>query len=205
MPRQDPSFTDADLIRLFCKNLDPAEKRRVIERFRGYIVSRKKLCDEDAEIKTDFCRWSKVFHELTDKCETAGKLLPPVLAALGALEAALAALSWAGWVGRLIVVLRVAVAYLIAIVTFFGAIIIMVGEMNSYAGSLVLFFCEHLDAEVEGEPPNPEGLPKSPDEKLNDFIKEIEDWLNSIFSSDTTTPPDAWPPENIPDDFPTYV
>ncbi len=47
MPRQDPSFTDADLIRLFCKNLDPAEKRRVVERFRGYIISRKKICDEE--------------------------------------------------------------------------------------------------------------------------------------------------------------
>ncbi len=205
MPRKDPSFTDGDLIRLFCKNLDPAEKLRVIERFRGYIISREKLCDEDAEIKTDFCRWSKSFLELVDKCETAGELVAPTLAALGALEASLFTLSWAGWVGRLIAVLRIAVTFLIAIVTSLGAIVIMVGKMKSYASSLVLFFCEHLDAEVEGEPPNPEGLPKSPDEKLNDFIQEIEDWMNSIFSSDTTTPPDSWPPENIPDDFPTYV
>lgn len=195
MPRKDPSFTDADLIRLFCKNLDPAEKQRAMERFRRHIISREKICDDDSEIKTDFCKWSKVFLEITDKCDTASKLVPPTLAALGAIEAALIALSWAGWLGRLLVVLRVAVSYLIALVAFLGAIIIMIGELNSYAGSMVLFFCQYQDSDISGSPPNPEGLPKSPDEQLHDFIKEIEDWFGTIFSPDTTTPPTNWPPD----------
>lgn len=195
MPRRDPSFTDGDLIRFFCKNLDPAEKQRVIRRFQEHIIHRAKICEDDIDVKTDFCKWAKAFAELTTKAREAGKVVPYVLSILTALEVALNALSWAGWLGKALIAIRVAVTALISITVFFGAIIIMVGQMGPFAGHLVAFFCEYQNAELNGEPPNPNGLPKSPDEKLQELIDSIQSWFSDAFTPDTTTPPDYWPPD----------
>lgn len=201
MPRKDPTFTDADLIRLFCKNLEPAEKMRVTERFRKYVLSRTPICSTDPVLSTDFCAWAKAFLELTDKADSVAQTIPYVLSVLAALESALTLLSWAGWIGRAVAVLRVAVAWMIAFVTFTGALIIMFSKLHPYAASMVVMFCKYQDAELKGDPPNPEGLPKSPDEKLQEMIDEIKGWFGDLFSEQTTTPPDEWPPSNVPDEF----
>lgn len=43
MPRKDPTFTEADLIRFYCSNLDGAEQARVLDRFSSHILHRKAL------------------------------------------------------------------------------------------------------------------------------------------------------------------
>ncbi|MCP5158503.1 MAG: hypothetical protein H6975_03645 [Gammaproteobacteria bacterium] len=197
MPRKDPTFTDTDLIRFYCRNLDPAEKKRVLDRFKAHILTHTPICPNDHSINVDWCRWAHRFWTLTTLCKEIGEELPKVLTALVALQRALLVLSWAGWLGRLLAILRVMVTFLIQTVIYVGALMIMIGELKPFADSLIQMFCfAHYDVELEGDPPDPTKLPESPGDIINNILNDIRDWFEAPFSPDTTTPPgDPWPPE----------
>ena len=197
MPRKDPTFTDGDLIRFFCRNLDPAEKTRVLNRFKAHILNHEPLCGDDDKINIDFCKWAKRFWDLTSICEDVAGYLPRVLATLGSLLGAIELLSWAGWIGRLLLIVRALLLFLINAIIYIGAVLAMVGQLKPFAEAAVQMFCfAQYDVNPEGEPPDPANLPESPGEIINDILNDIRDWFNEPFSPDTTTPPsDPWPPE----------
>ena len=180
MPRKDPSFTDNDLLRLFCKNLDPAEKLRVLEKFKAYVIDRKPICDTDPNIETNFCRWSWVYLELVDHADTFRLAVPTILKALVLIEAALLALSNTGPWAKLILFLRVAIGWLISFITFAGTLITLFAETMPYAAALTGFFCKHLFTELSDETPDTTRLPKSYDEKLSEIMDEIHKFSDGI-------------------------
>lgn len=195
MPRKDPTFTDLDLVRFYCKNLDPAEKARVLNRFRMHIVSKTPICQLDPEPGTDWCKWARQFWHISDLCEAIGKWLPKVLIILTVLNAALYALSWAGWIGRLIAVIRAAVSFLLTTLLYITALCVAVGHLKPFAEILMEMFCFAKYRDLEGEPPNIDNLPESPIDQIDGIEKTIRDFFGTVFSTDTTTPPDYWPPD----------
>lgn len=180
MPRKDPSFTDADLLRLFCKNLDPAEKLRVLEKFKAYVIDRKPICDTDPNIETNFCRWSWVYLELTEHADTFRLAAPKILQALVWIESVLLALSNAGPWGKLVVFLRVAVGWVIGFVTFVATLIELFAETQPYAVALTTFFCKHQFTELSDKTPDISRLPKSYDEKLYEIMEEIHKFSDGV-------------------------
>lgn len=197
MPRKDPTFTDGDLIRFFCKNLTPAEKKRVLDHFKAHILTHTPLCPNDNRIDVDFCKWAHKFWTLTSLCEEIGEYSPKILSALVAIESALIGLSWAGWLGRLVAILRVLMTFLIQAMVYIAALMVMIGQLKPFAESAIQIFCfAHYDVELEGDPPDPTKLPESPGDIINNILNDIRDWFNDPFAPDTTTPPsNPWPPE----------
>lgn len=56
-------------------------------------------------------------------------------------------------------------------------------------------FCFAKYRDLEGEPPNIDNLPESPIDQIDGIEKTIRDFFGTVFSTDTTTPPDYWPPD----------
>jgi len=197
MPRKDPTFSDNDLIRFFCNNLDPAEKKRVLDRFKAHILTHEPICPNDNRIDIDFCKWAHNFWVLTTICREVGEEIPKILGALAAFNAALSLLTWAGWLGRFLAILRALVTFLISALLYIGAIMIMIGQLRPFADMLVSMFCfAHYNIDLEGDPPDPTKLPQHPGDVINDILNDIRDWFEAPFEPDTTTPPgDPWPPE----------
>ena len=194
MPRKDPTFTDADLLRFYCTNLDPAEKYRVRKAFKENILHRKAICPGD-EDEDDYCSWAEAFHKITVICETIGDWLPEVLSVLTAIEMALSVLSWTGWIGRLLAFFRLLVLALIQFVIYVGAILIMVGDLSFYSLWIKEQFCKDSEEtyQLDGTPPDPDSLPPNPASKLLDDIqqvyRDVMDWIS--------TPPD-WLDDILP-------
>jgi hypothetical protein len=197
MPRKDPTFTDADLIRFYCANLDPAEKTRVRKRFRANILHRTPICPNE-EGGDDYCAWAKAFDQVVQICRGIGDALPEILVVLGGIEIALSVLSWAGWLGKLLLFFRLIILALINVVVYVGAILIVVGELAPFSSWISRQFCKQVDDDsiddtVSGEPPDPDTLPPNPASKLVDDIQQASrdfyDWI--------TTPPD-WIDDILP-------
>lgn len=190
MPRKDPTFTDADLLRFYCTNLDPGEKYRVRKAFKENILHRKAICPDD-EDEGDYCGWAKAFNKTAAICAAIGEWLPEVIAVLTAIEIGLNVLSWTGWVGRLLAFFRLLILALIQVVIYVGAILIMVGDLTPYSSFIESQFCKDEEDgsafdNIDGTPPDPDSLPPNPASKLLDDIqqvyRDITDWI--------TTPPD---------------
>lgn len=190
MPRKDPTFTDADLLRFYCTNLDPAEKYRVRKAFKENILHRKAICPDD-EDQGDYCAWAKAFNKITSICNVIADYLPEILASLTAIETVLGVLSWTGWVGRMLAFFRLLILALIQVVIWVGAIIVLVGKLSPYSSFVEGMFCKEAEdgsafENIEGTPPDPDSLPPNPASKLLDDIqqvyRDITDWI--------TTPPD---------------
>lgn len=179
MPRKDPTFTDSDLLRLYCNNLDPAEKYRVFEAFRNHVMNGQKICADDPDEKTDLCGWIANAQSVLEAAKEAASLLKYALSALVALEAVLIGLSWVGPLARVLVALRAFVAYLISIVIFATTILIMVGDLMP----LILFLNKHL---CKGEKPSPLppppglDLPEPPQRLMDTIVAEIESAFQAI-------------------------
>lgn len=194
MPRKDKTFTDNDLIRFYCTNLDPLEKYRVRKKFKENILRRKAICPDDLD-EDDYCAWAESFHEITVICRTIGDWLPEVLSALVAIETALSVLSWAGWLGRLLAFFRLLVLALIQFVIYIGAVLIMVGDLSIYSLWIKEQFCKDSEETypLDGTPPDPDSLPPNPASKLLDDIqqvyRDVMEWIK--------TPPD-WIDDILP-------
>lgn len=194
MPRKDPTFTDNDLLRFYCTNLDPAEKYRVRKKFKENILHRKAICPDD-EDESDYCAWTKALHKVTAICQAVGDWLPEILAVLTAIQMVLNVLSWVGWLGRLLAFFRLIVLLLIEFVIYVGSALVIVGEFSYYTSWLESIFCKEAEMEFEltGDPPDPDSLPPNPASKLVDDLQQAyQDFTNWI-----TTPPD-WLDDILP-------
>ena len=180
MPRKDPTFTDQDLIRLFCKNLDPSEKKRVLEKFMKYVIDREPICDTDINVTTNYCKWAWTFLELTEHADAISLVSNRILATLTFIESLLLALSAAGPFGRLIVLLRLLIGWIIAFAVVLLTIIKLFAELQPWAVTSTTFFCKHLHTEIGENTPNLNGLPKSYDESVAELLGEIERIANEI-------------------------
>lgn len=190
MPRRDPTFTDADLFRFYCNNLDPAEKARVLQKFKAHLLTHTPICPNDTKIDIDFCKWANSFYRLTTLCKEIGEEIPEILAILTTLETALLGLSWTGWLGRLLMILRALLGFLITAISYVGAIMIMLGELRPLAEVLVQFFCfYHYDVELPGDPPDLTKLPKSPGDEINEFLNGIRESLKDLGDFEITPGP----------------
>lgn len=184
MPRKDPTFTEADLIRFYCSNLDEAEQARVLDRFSGHILHRKALCDCD-EDKTDWCAWASALNIATSMAATLSEHFAAITAGLTAAIAFLGRLTWTGILGRLIAALIAVLATVLAFLVYIEAIILFIGKMDIFAAFLATMLCAESDYQPDSfdeTPPNASELPDNPLETALDYfqkqIEEFIDWFN---------------------------
>lgn len=189
MPRIDKTFTDNDLIRFYCRNLDNEEKLKVRKIFRENILHRTAICP-DEENGSDYCAWAKSFDRIVQICNGIGDWIPEILQTLTTIEMALSVASWTGWLGRLLAFFRLIILGLIEVVIYVGAVLVMVGDLAPYSSFVARQFCRQAEDDsefaVEGEAPDPDTLPPNPASKLVDDLQkaysDFKDWI--------TTPPD---------------
>lgn len=189
MPRIDKTFTDNDLIRFYCNNLDNEEKLKVRKKFRENILHRTAICP-DEESASDYCEWAKAFDRIVQICNGIGDWIPEILQTLTTIEMALSVASWTGWLGRLLAFFRLIILGLIEVVIYVGAVLVMVGYLAPFSSYIARLFCQQAEDDsefvVEGEAPDPDTLPPNPASKLvDDLQKSYNDFKNWI-----TTPPD---------------
>lgn len=184
MPRSDRTFTDNDLIRFYCRNLDPGEKYRTLRRFNLYIGKGEKLCPDD-EHRPNPCEWLEVLAVVIGFCSGLADQLPKVMVALTAWEAALALLSWTGPLGRILTVLRAFIAYLLAIFTYLLAILELIQRFSLLIEFFVASLCYGDKPPPLGPPPEVKDLPPDPQRIMDDImeqIREFEAWLRGYLA-----------------------
>lgn len=179
MPRSDPTFTDGDLVRFYCRNLAPGEKYQVLQRFTRYIGKGEKLCPGDVD-RPNPCEWIEIFALVIGFCSGLAERLPKIIVSLSALEASLMLLSWVGPLGRVLVLFRAAVAYLIAVLTYVTAILVMIQKFALLVEFIAVLLCKGDTPPPLGRPPDIDDLPPDPQRIIDDIMEQIRDfesWL----------------------------
>jgi hypothetical protein len=197
MSRKDPTFTEADLIRFYCSNLDVAEQTRVLDRFSTHILHRKALCECD-EDKTDWCAWASALNIATTIASTISDHFAEIIAGLTAAIAFLGRLTWTGILGRFIAALIAVLTTTLAFIAYIGGIMLFIGKMDIFAVFLTDMLCSERDFNpdsFDGTPPDVAEIPENPlDVALDYFQKQIEDlieWFNPFSLNDD--PLDEYP------------
>jgi hypothetical protein len=199
MPRQDPRFTDADLIRFYCNNLDDAEKSRVRKVFNDYLMKQVAICP-DAEDGNGYCEWARVFRTITKEAKRINGIIPDVIAALKTIEILLNAFSFAGLLGRLVVILKIFISSMLEYIVYLSAVLAVVIKMEPYAEWLEGIFCsiEGNDnlGEIVGDLPDISEIGLDP---LAGFVGDIQqtgqDFLNwfKVVPADFNPDIGPWP------------
>ena len=187
MARKDPTFTDLDLLRLYCRNLDPAEKYRVMNAFARNLRHGEKICPDDPDERIDPCAWVDFVSAIMTRCEDLAISLPRIIAALVAFEVFLTGLSWVGPLGRLLIIIRMLVAYLITVLIYLLAIVMMILSLAPFIHFLDRFFCKGEKSLPLDKPPGMEDLPEDPNRRMDEIIDKLQqfwDWLSAN--------PDEW-------------
>lgn len=193
MPRKDPTFTDSDLLRFYCRNVDPGEKYRVMEAFKGHIKKGIKICPDDPEKKIDPCEWINFSEWLVHQCAAKARLLVQIAQVLTMLEVALGALSWLPPYGKVLKIIVVVLGYVVSVLIFAATLMTLVGQLGGFMGMLNKYFCT---GEEPGPLPKPPGLdlPEDPERRMD----EIVNWIESIFDWLSPSDTDNLPPELLP-------
>lgn len=179
MPRADPTFSDSDLLRFYCRNLEAGEKYRVLQRFTLYIGKGEKICPADTN-RPNPCEWIEILAAIIGICASVSNRLPQVILALTAWEAALALLSWAGPLGRILNLVRAVIAYLIAILTYATALLVMIEKFALLVEFMAVVLCRGDTPPPLGRPPDLDDLPPDPQRIIDDLMDQIRDfqaWL----------------------------
>lgn len=180
MPRLDKTFKDTDLIRFFCKNLDPTEKSIVLNIFRQHVLAGKPICpNEDEGTDLNLCQWAAYLESAVNKAQIAGNVLQRILALLAAIETALTPLSLLGPIGRIVAAIRALIAYTIEVLIPITAIFIMIGELKPFASLLREVICQGAAPYYLPEPPaiDPEiNEPVPPDNLQQELIDAVHEY-----------------------------
>ncbi|MDG4551953.1 MAG: hypothetical protein P9F19_01990 [Candidatus Contendobacter sp.] len=195
MPRRDPTFTDLDLIRFFCKNLDPGEKYWVLKTFADYVRNGKKICPDDPDKRVDPCEWIKFARKVISECSDANKLLRKLIPIIGSIAGLLHYGAYAGPWGRILIVVRIAFDFFLEFFIFITAVMTLISEMTPFIDFLDRFFCKG-EAEIPGLDYQPPGmnLPESPERRMDRIMKAVEEAFEWLEADDTDLPPDMFPP-----------
>lgn len=142
MPRSDPSFTDADLLRFYCKNLNPSEKYLVLKRFNDFLSKGTKICPDDPDERIDPCEWIAFARKLVAESADLAKILSKFVLVIAALEVALGALSWVGPAAKILRIIIIVLGYIEAVLFFVTAILLLISELDPFLRFLQAFFVQ---------------------------------------------------------------
>lgn len=194
MPRKDPTFTDSDLLRFYCRNVDPGEKYLVMKAFNDHIKKGIKICPDDPDERIDPCEWIKKLKDLLNECGKKAVLLVQIIKVLVTLEVVLSGLSWVGPAARILKIVVIVIGYLVSVLIFVATILTLLSQLG---GPLLTYLNDYF---CTGAKPLP--LPKPPDVVLPEDpqrrMDEIIDWIESIFDWLSPSDTDNLPPELLP-------
>lgn len=194
MPRKDPTFTDSDLLRFYCRNVDPGEKYLVMKAFNDHIKKGIKICPDDPDERIDPCEWIQKLKELLNECGKKAVLLVQIIKVLVTLEVVLSGLSWVGPAARILKIVVIVIGYLVSVLIFVATILTLLSQLG---GPLLTYLNDYF---CTGAKPLP--LPKPPDVVLPEDpqrrMDEIIDWIESIFDWLSPSDTDNLPPELLP-------
>ncbi|MCC8991725.1 MAG: hypothetical protein LM514_03920 [Streptococcus sp.] len=192
MPRYDPTFTDIDLIRFYCTNLDPAEKARVLDRFVDHIINKNPICPneppkEDEDKKP--CDWVKLLKELVDIAAALAKILAWLIAILATIEVALSGAELGisifpqfRPIAYLLRAIKYAIGVLIPFLIYITAVFLLIEQLGPFLTILEQLFCKGEAPDDVPPPPSTDELPPAPtiDSTLTGFIDEIKSYFDWI-------------------------
>ena len=178
MPRSDKTFSDKDLLRFYCNNLEPDEKYRVLVAFNDYIVKGQTICPDDPAEPTNVCEWLDTANRVFSAVSLLADSAQYVLASLVALEATLSVLSWGGPIGRLLIAFRAFVAYLITVVAYVAALSTLISKLALLMDYLNLLLCSG-DKPPPLPPPPSIDLPDPPERPMDFIANEINAAIQS--------------------------
>lgn len=196
MPRKDPTFTDQDLLRFYCRNLDQTEKFSVHYHFQRFFTGKIKICPDD-EFAVDPCPWIFYAHEVIYYSGRWLKYSAFVIGALVSIEVMIKGMSLVGPAGRLLSILLIAIGFLIQFLLAASIIVAAIWGMGQFITGLNHFFCKGERMTTLEPPPNwnpPEGWDRNID-KVMQVFDDIMDWLGD---SGGDLPPDTFPPGVFP-------
>ena len=193
MPRLDKTFSDSDLLRFYCRNLDPSEKYLVMEAFKNHIKKGIKICPNDPDKNFDPCAWIAFTKKLTDQCAEKSKLLAQIAIVLTTLEVALSSLIWIGLYGKILKIIVLIIGYVVSVLIFCSALLSMIGSLGVFINGMNKFFCTGEDPGPLEKPPEL-NLPEDPSRRMDEIVNWIESIFFFFFPSDT----DNLPPELLP-------
>lgn len=195
MPRSDPTFTDLDLIRFYCRNLDPAEKYQVMRSFADFIKKGAKICPDDPDKRIDPCKWIAYAKELILQCKDIAVWMTKLLPILATIATALHYSTWVGPLGRLLTVLRILVDLIIEAWIFITTILTIVGGLSPLLDFINKFFCTGEEPLPFDYDPPGMNLPPNPAQRRMDdimtFLDDALNWLTPDYIDNI--PPEFWP------------
>lgn len=192
MPRIDKTFTDNDLIRFYCANLDPDEKTRVLGRFVDHIINKNPICPNEPPKEDEDknpCKWVNMLKELVDIAAALAKILAWLIAILTAIEVALggAELGISVFpqfrpIAYLMRVIKYAIGVLIPFLIYITAVLLLIEQLGPFLTMLEQLFCKGEAPADVPPPPSTDELPPAPtiDSTLTGFIDEIKSYFDWI-------------------------